>query len=102
MCLILKLADLQLDVKMRTVHKAGREIALHCRKYQLLDHLLRNGGRTVTRAMLLEKVWNIRFNPKSNIVETHMSRLRAQIDQPVDRQHIHTVRHIGYRMSIDA
>lgn len=99
--LILSLADLQLDIRMHSVRRGGLEIELHNREHQLLEYFLRNIGRTVTRSMLLERVWDIRFDPKTNVVETHVSRLRAKVDGPFRLKLIHTVRGIGYRMSPD-
>lgn len=100
--LILTLADLQLDTSMHSVRRGDLEIKLHSREYQLLAYFLRNIGRTVTRPMLLERVWDISFDPKTNVVETHVSRLRAKVDGPFRIKLIHTVRGIGYRMSLDA
>jgi two-component system OmpR family response regulator len=89
-------ADLEIDLIRRTTLRAGREIALQAQEFRLLEYLLRNMGRVVTRAMLLEHVWDITFNPRTNIVETHMSRLRAKMDRGFDQELIHTVRGVGY------
>jgi two-component system OmpR family response regulator len=93
---ILRVADLQLDLLKRTVTRGGQRIELQPREFQLLEYLLRNAGRVVTRRMLLESVWEFHFDPKTNIVETHMSRLRAKLDRGSDAELIHTVRGAGY------
>ena len=80
----------------RTVTRGGRRIELQPREFQLLEYLMRHAGRVVTRTMLLESVWDFHFDPKTNIVETHMSRLRGKVDRGFDRELIHTVRGAGY------
>ena len=70
-------------------------------EFRLLEFLLRNAGRVVTRTMLLEKVWDLHFDPRTNIVETHLSRLRAKIDRGFDREMIHTLRGVGYVLRAD-
>ena len=92
----LSVADLKLDVLKRTVTRAGRRIDLQPREFQILEYLLRHAGRVVTRTMLLESVWDFHFDPKTNIVETHMSRLRGKVDRGHGRDLIHTVRGAGY------
>ncbi|MDB5450217.1 MAG: DNA-binding response regulator [Phenylobacterium sp.] len=89
-------ADLKLDLLRRTVTRAGRRIELQPREYQLLEYLMRHTGRVVTRTMLLESIWEFHFDPKTNIVETHMSRLRGKIDRGFAHELIHTVRGAGY------
>jgi two-component system OmpR family response regulator len=89
-------ADLKIDFLRREVTRAGRRIDLQPKEYQLLEYLMRNAGRIVTRTMLLEGVWEFHFDPKTNIVETHMSRLRGKIDRGHARELIHTVRGAGY------
>jgi len=89
-------ADLRLDLLKRTVSRAGRRIELQPREFQILEYLLRHAGRVVTRTMLLESVWDFHFDPKTNIVETHMSRLRGKIDRGHGAELIHTVRGAGY------
>ncbi|MBC6441634.1 MAG: response regulator transcription factor [Rhodobacteraceae bacterium] len=91
--------DLKMDLVRRTVKRAGRDIALLPREFSLLEHLLRAKGRVQTRTMLLEAVWDISFDPQTNVVETHISRLRAKVDRPFDRTLIETVRGAGYRIS---
>jgi two-component system, OmpR family, response regulator len=95
---VLKVADLEMDLMSRKVHRAGQDIELQPREFRLLEYLLRNAGRVVTRTMLLENVWDFHFDPKTNIVETHISRLRAKIDRHFASELIETVRGSGYRI----
>ncbi|HXQ10511.1 MAG TPA: response regulator transcription factor [Caulobacteraceae bacterium] len=95
----LEVADLKLDRLRRTVTRGGARIELQPREFQLLEYLMRHRGRVVTRTMLLESVWDFHFDPKTNIVETHMSRLRAKVDRGHGLELIHTVRGAGYCMS---
>ena len=90
--------DLTMDLLTRRVTRAGTEIDLLPREFALLEHLLRRKGRVQTRTMLLESVWDIRFDPQTNVVETHISRLRAKVDKPFDHELIKTVRGAGYRI----
>src|ERR1700757_1272106 len=92
----LQVADLKLDRLARSVTRAGQRIELQPREFQLLEYLMRHAGRVVTRTMLLESVWDYHFDPKTNIVETHMSRLRAKVDRGRAQELIHTVRGAGY------
>ena len=92
----LTVETLVLDRLDRSVQRAGDRIELQPREFQLLELLMLNAGRIVTRAMMLEKVWNFRFDPGTNIVETHVSRIRAKIDRGGDPALIHTVRGEGY------
>ncbi len=92
----LAVADLRLNLLKRTVTRGGRRIELQPREFQLLEYLLRHAGRVVTRTMLLESVWDFHFDPKTNIVETHMSRLRGKVDRGHGCELIHTVRGAGY------
>ncbi len=89
-------ADLELDRLARKVTRDGRIIDLQPREFQLLDFLMRNAGNVVTRNQLLESVWDFHFDPQTNIVETHMSRLRSKIDRGFERNLIVTVRGLGY------
>ena len=95
----LRVADLEMNLLARTVTKAGDRVELQPREFQLLEYLMRHAGRVVTRTMLLESVWDFHFDPKTNIVETHISRLRAKLDRGHARELIHTVRGAGYRMA---
>ena len=92
----LKIADLELDLLARRVTRAGRNIELTTKEFQLLEYLVRHAGQTVTRTMLLEGVWNLHFDPQTNITDVHMSRLRNAIDQGFPKPLIHTVRGAGY------
>ena len=92
----LRLADLEMDLIRRTVLRAGKNIDLQPQEFRLLEFLLRNAGRVVTRAMLLENVWDLHFDPRTNIVETHLSRLRSKVDRGFDSELIHTLRGVGY------
>ncbi|MGQ0445223.1 MAG: winged helix-turn-helix domain-containing protein [Beijerinckiaceae bacterium] len=95
----LKVADLEVDLISRKITRAGQEIDLQPREFRLLEVLLRNKGRIVTRTMLLERVWNLHFDPKTSVVETHISRLRSKIEKPFGRELIHTVRGSGYSLN---
>ena len=76
--------------------RAGETIEMQPREFQLLEYLMRNAGRVVTRTMLLENVWEFNFDTKTKIVETHISRLRSKVDRNVEQQLIHTIRGSGY------
>lgn len=99
---VLRVGDLELDVVKRSVVREGREIDLQAREFKLLECLMRHAGRVVTRTMLLEMVWEFYFDPKTNIVETHISRLRAKVDRGFDTELIHTVRGSGYSLHASA
>ncbi|MEQ6248935.1 response regulator transcription factor [Sulfitobacter sp. HNIBRBA3233] len=90
--------DLTVDLLTRKVTRAGQEIDLLPREFALLEFLLRRKGRVQTRTMLLEGVWDLSFDPMTNVVETHISRLRAKVDKPFDSDIIKTVRGAGYRI----
>lgn len=92
----LKVADLEMDLLARRVSRAGRDIALQPREFKLLETLMRNAGRVVTRTMLLERVWDYRFDPQTNVIDVHVSRLRRKIDQGFARPLIETARGAGY------
>lgn len=93
---VLKAGDIQMNLITREVHRGGRAIALQPREFKLLEVLLRNKNHLVTKAMLLELVWDLHFDPKTSIVETHLSRLRAKIDESAERPLIRNVRGAGY------
>ena len=90
--------DLTMDLIRRQVTRAGQTIDLLPREFTLLEHLLRRKGRVQTRTMLLESVWDLRFDPQTNVVETHISRLRSKVDKPFDTELIETIRGAGYRI----
>ncbi|HEY5072311.1 MAG TPA: response regulator transcription factor [Caulobacteraceae bacterium] len=92
----LRVADVEMDLLKRTLTRAGERIELQPREFQLLEFLMRHAGRVVTRTMLLEGVWDFHFDPKTNIVDTHISRLRGKLDRGHSRELIHTVRGAGY------
>lgn len=95
----LKIHDLELDLLKRTAHRDGKEIPLKSREFKLLEFLLRNAGKIVTRTMLLEKVWEYNFDPQTNIIDVHISRLRHKVDKGFTTQLIETVRGAGYRIA---
>lgn len=96
---VLRAHDLELNLLTRSVNRAGVQIDLLPREFALLEHLLRRKGRVQTRTMLLESVWDISFDPGTNVVETHISRLRAKVDKPFSQELIQTVRGAGYRIA---
>jgi two-component system, OmpR family, response regulator len=93
---VLRVADLEMDLIAHRVKRGSKNIALQPREFRLLEYLMRNAGRVVTRTMLLEKVWEFHFDPKTKIVETHISRLRAKIGWDGQQELIHTIRGAGY------
>ena len=97
----LRVADLEMDLIRRTASRGGKSIDLQPQEFRLLEYLLRNAGRVVTRAMLLENVWDLHFDPRTNIVETHLSRLRSKVDRGFDPEMIHTLRGVGYVLRVD-
>ena len=99
---VLRVADLEMDRLKRTVTRAGKRVELQPREFQLLEYLMRHAERVVTRTMLLEAVWDFHFDPRTNIVETHMSRLRAKLAQHGGPELIHTVRGAGYALRAPA
>jgi len=92
----LRVADLELNVMARRVERAGRAIDLTAKEFQLLEFLMRRAGQVVTRTMLLEAIWNLHFDPQTNLIDVHMSRLRAAVDRGFDQPLLHTVRGAGY------
>jgi len=97
----LKVADLELDARARKVSRAGRKIDLTAREFQLLEFLMRHAGQVVTRTMILEGVWDYHFDPKTNVIDVHISRLRQAVDKGHDVQLLHTVRGSGYTLTDD-
>ena len=95
----LSCADLELDLVARTVSRGGRRIELQPREFQMLAFLLSRQGRVVTRTMLLEGVWDYHFDPQTNVIDVHISKLRKKIDAPGEPPLIHTVRGAGYMLS---
>jgi two-component system, OmpR family, response regulator len=95
---VLKVGDLEMDLISREVHRAGKELDLQPREFQLLEFLMRHAGQAVTRTMLLEKVWEYHFDPQTNVIDVHISRLRSKIDRGFDKAMLQTVRGAGYRL----
>ena len=93
---VLRVADLEMDLLARTVRRGGRAVDLQPREFRLLEYLMRHAGQVVTRTMLLEGVWDFHFDPRTNVVESHISRLRGKLDKGQAGELIHTVRGAGY------
>lgn len=98
MLTVLKVADLELDLTARTVKRAGKPIDLKPKEFSLLEYFMRHAGQVVTRTMLLERVWDYAFDPQTNVIDVHVSRLRGKIDKDFDKPLIHTVRGAGYTL----
>lgn len=98
----LRIGDLEMDLITRKVRRGEVPIDLQPREFRLLEVLMRNAGRVVTRTMLLEQVWEFYFDPRTSVVETHISRLRTKINKGFTHHLIHTVRGVGYRLDPDA
>ena len=94
----LTVGGLEMDLLGRTVHRDGQKIDLQPREFRLLEFLMRHAGQVVTRTMLLEKVWDYHFDPQTNVIDVHVSRLRGKIDKDFARPLLHTVRGAGYRL----
>lgn len=95
----LRCGDLAMDLLARKVTRGGRTLDLLPREFKLLEYFLRNADRVVTRTMLLEQVWDYRFDPHTSIIDTHISRLRKKLDDGFDTPLLHTLRGVGYRLS---
>jgi len=95
---LLRVGDLEMDLIGREVRRAGQEIDLQPREFQLLEFLMRHAGQSVTRTMLLEQVWEYHFDPQTNVIDVHISRLRSKIDKGFDHPMLQTVRGAGYRL----
>jgi two-component system OmpR family response regulator len=95
----LKVGDLELDQLSRTASRSGQAIELQPREYRLLEYLMRHTGQVVTRTMLLEHVWDYHFDPQTNVIDVHISRLRSKIDKGYDTPLLHTVRGAGYMIN---
>jgi two-component system OmpR family response regulator len=94
----LRVADLELDLLSREANRGGKRIELLPREFRLLEYLMRQAERVVTRTMLLEAVWDYHFDPQTNVIDVHISRLRQKIDAGFPRPLLHTVRGAGYRL----
>ncbi|ABI76179.1 DNA-binding response regulator [Hyphomonas neptunium ATCC 15444] len=95
---VLKAGDLEMNLLTRKVTRAGKKIDLQPREFRLLEYLMRHAGQVVTRTMLLEKVWDYNFDPQTNVIDVHISRLRAKIDKEFAEPLLQTVRGAGYRL----
>jgi two-component system, OmpR family, response regulator len=94
----LKVGELEMDLLARIVRREGKKIDIQPREFRLLEYLMRNANQVVTRTMLLEKVWDYHFDPQTNVIDVHVSRLRSKIDREFDKPMLHTVRGAGYRL----
>ena len=92
----LQVGDLEMDLLARTVRRGGADIPMQPREFRLLEYLMRNQGHIVTRTMLLEQVWDYHFDPQTNVIDVHISRLRGKIDKGFEAPLLHTVRGAGY------
>ena len=98
---VLRVADLEIDLLKRTARRGGERIDLQPQEYKLLEYLMRHRGEIVTRTMLLESIWSFHFDPGTNLIESHISRLRAKINRGFGCELIKTVRGAGYRIDAD-
>jgi two-component system, OmpR family, response regulator len=98
---ILSVGDLRMDLLGRKVTRSGNPVALQPREFKLLEYLMRHADQVVTRTMLIENVWDYHFDPQTNVIDVHVSRLRQKIDGGFERPLLHTVRGIGYRLGAD-
>ncbi len=96
-----EVGDLEIDVITRTVRRASKKIDLQPREFRLLEYLMRHAGQVVTRTMLLENVWEYHFDPQTNVIDVHISRLRSKIDKDFDKPLLKTIRGAGYTISAD-
>ena len=97
----LVVGDLSMDLLSRKVTRSGKGVVLQPREYKLLEYLMRHANQVVTRTMLLENVWDYHFDPQTNVVDVHVSRLRQKIDVGSERQLLRTIRNAGYMLSAD-
>jgi len=95
----LSVGDLRMDLLARQVTRAGKAIDLQPREFKLLEYLMRHAEQAVTRTMLLENVWDYHFDPQTNVIDAHISKLRQKIDAPFDRPLLHTIRGVGYKLA---
>jgi two-component system OmpR family response regulator len=98
---VLRCGDLEMDLLARRTKRAGKAIDLQPREFRLLEFMLRHVDQVVTRTMLLEGVWDYHFDPGTNVIDVHLSRLRKKVDEGFDRPLLHTVRGAGYRLGLD-
>ena len=95
---VYRTGDLELDRLSHSVKRAGKEIVLQPREFRLLEYLMRHAGQVVTRTMLLENVWDYHFDPQTNVIDVHVSRLRSKIEKGFDKPILHTIRGAGYML----
>ena len=95
---IYRVGDLELDRLSHAVRRAGQEITLQPREFRLLEYLMRHAGQVVTRTMLLENVWDYHFDPQTNVIDVHVSRLRGKIEKGFEKPILHTIRGAGYML----
>jgi len=100
--MVYKVGDLELDRLSHDVRRNGKEILLQPREYRLLEYLMKNAGQVVTRTMLLENVWDYHFDPQTNVIDVHVSRLRSKIEKDFDKPLLRTIRGAGYMIKDDA
>lgn len=100
--MVYKVGDLELDRLSHDVRRSGKEILLQPREYRLLEYLMKNAGQVVTRTMLLENVWDYHFDPQTNVIDVHVSRLRSKIEKDFDKPLLRTIRGAGYMIKDDA
>ena len=94
----MKVGDLEMDLLARKVVRQGKRVYLHPREFRLLEYLMRHAGQVVTRTMLLENVWEYHFDPQTNVIDVHISRLRSKIDKGFAHPMLETIRGAGYRL----
>jgi len=94
----LSVLDLEIDLRAHRVMRAGREIKLQPQEFKLLEYLMRHAGQVVTRTMMLESLWDYHFEPQTNVIDSHISKLRQKIDSGFDRPLLHTIRGVGYKL----
>jgi two-component system OmpR family response regulator len=99
---VLSVGDLRMDLLARKVTRGDKPISLQPREFKLLEYLLRHADQVVTRTMLIESVWDYHFDPQTNVIDVHISRLRQKIDSDFDAPLLHTVRGVGYKLSVNA
>jgi two-component system OmpR family response regulator len=93
---VYRVGDLELDRLSHRVARGGTEITLQPREFRLLEYLMKHAGQVVTRTMLLENVWDYHFDPQTNVIDVHISRLRSKIDKGQEHPLLHTIRGAGY------
>jgi len=98
----LSIGDIEMDILARTVKRQGKRVYLHPREFKLLEYLLRNANQVVTRTMLLENVWEYHFDPQTNVIDVHISRLRQKIDKPFEKPILKTIRGDGYMIKAES